>query len=207
MRKPSVRQLLRLWAEDYQTHHRDWFRPGFRALFAYRFGVWRMSVRPKLIRGFLSLLYKYLYRRSAYVYGIEIPYTAVIGRRVTLEHQHGIVIHGATVIGDECVLRQGVTLGIRSEKHPNDAPCLGKRVSVGAGAKILGAVRIGDDAKIGANAVVLCDVPPGCTAAGVPAKIVSEPTNVSTTAAPNVNVGSSKTSNQGPHVLDSEMIA
>ncbi|QDT08789.1 serine O-acetyltransferase [Planctomycetes bacterium K23_9] len=169
----SIRQLATLWAEDYRTHQSDWFRPGFRALATYRFGVWRMGVRPKLVRGLLSVLYKHFYRRSAYYYGIEIPYTARIGRRVTIEHQHGIVIHGASIVGDDCVLRHGVTLGIRSENHPTDAPHLGNRVSVGAGAKILGAVSIGDDAKIGANAVVVCDVPAGCTAAGVPAKILT----------------------------------
>ena len=73
------------------------------------------------------------------------------------------------VIGDDCVLRQGVTLGNRYLDRPGDAPVLGRRVNVGAGAKLLGPVQIGDDAVIGANAVVLHDVPAGATVVGIPA--------------------------------------
>ncbi|WP_245412142.1 serine O-acetyltransferase [Methylocella silvestris] len=104
--------------------------------------------------------------------GITLPEYATIGRRLNIEHFGGIIIHGATVIGDDCVLRQGVTLGNKRNDQPLDAPILGDRVEVGAGAKILGRVRIGNDALIGANAVVLCDVPAGATAVGVPARIV-----------------------------------
>jgi serine O-acetyltransferase len=75
------------------------------------------------------------------------------------------------VIGDDCILRQGVTLGNRTLDRPLEAPQLGSRVNVGAGAKLLGAIRVGDDATIGANAVVLAHVPPGALAVGVPAMI------------------------------------
>ena len=169
------RERVAFWSlvrEDYDANGRDWFRPGFRALAVYRFGVWRMTVRSKVLRAPLSVLYKILYRKCAYGYGIEIPYTARIGRRVTIEHQHGIVIHGASAVGDECVLRQGVTLGLRNESEPDQAPILESGVSVGAGAKILGAVHVGANARIGANAVVLRDVPAGGTAVGVPARIL-----------------------------------
>jgi serine O-acetyltransferase len=107
------------------------------------------------------------------VYGIELPYSVKLGQRVVIEHAGAIVIHGSAEIGDECILRQGVTLGNRYLEKPFDAPRLGKRVNVGAGAKILGAVYVGDDAQIGANAVVLCDVPAGATAVGIPARIIA----------------------------------
>jgi serine O-acetyltransferase len=91
---------------------------------------------------------------------------------VVIEHQGAIVIHGDTVIGDGCIIRQGVTLGNRRLNEPFDAPVLGQRVNVGAGAKILGKVAIGDDASIGANSVVLTDVPSGRIAIGIPAKLL-----------------------------------
>jgi serine O-acetyltransferase len=105
-------------------------------------------------------------------YGIELPYSVKIGRRVIIEHQGAIVIHGNSVIGDDCYIRQGVTLGNRYMDRPLEAPILGNGVNVGAGAKILGRVRIGDHATIGANAVVLRDVPAGATVVGIPARIV-----------------------------------
>lgn len=129
-------------------------------------------MRPKLLRAPLSILYRMLYRRCRNVYGIELPYTVTLGRRVVIEHQSGIVIHGNTVIGDECIIRQNVTMGIRSMDALDTAPVLGSRVSVGAGAAILGRVVIGDGACIGANAVVIADVPSGTTAVGIPARIV-----------------------------------
>ena len=161
--------LLALVREDWVAHGRDWTRPGFRAMAAYRFGVWRMTVRPKILRAPFSLLYRWMYRRCRNRYGIEIPYSAKIGRRVVIEHQSGIVIHGDCEIGDECVIRQGCTLGNKTLDRPFDAPKLGRRVNVGAGAKILGAVTVGDGATVGANAVVLKDVPPGMIAVGIPA--------------------------------------
>ena len=106
-------------------------------------------------------------------YGIELPYSAKIGRRVIVEHQSGIVVHGNAEIGDDSIIRQGVTLGNKTMDRPADAPVLGRGVNVGAGAKILGAVRIGDCAQIGANAVVLSDVPAGMVAVGVPARVLA----------------------------------
>ncbi len=131
-----------------------------------------MRVKSKWLRAPLSLLYRMLYRHVRNVYGIDLPYTVRLGRRVVIEHQGAIVIHGNTIIGDESILRQGVTLGNRYLERPLEAPCLGKRVNVGAGAKILGAVTLGDDAQVGANAVVLTDVPAGATAIGIPARIL-----------------------------------
>lgn len=166
-------EALSLWAqvrEDWVAHGRDWTRPGFRTVAVHRFGVWRMRIGSKALRTPFSLLYRMLFRRCRNGYGIELPYSAQVGRRVVIEHQGGIVIHGNSVIGDDCVIRQNCTLGIRRMSAPDDAPVLGNRVDVGAGAVILGRVHIGDGAAIGANAVVLSDVAPGRVAVGIPAQ-------------------------------------
>ncbi len=169
MESPGL--LKQIW-EDWVAHERDWTKPGFRAIAVYRFGVWRMTVEPKWVRAPLSIFYRFLYRKIRNRYGIEVPYNAKIGRRVIIEHQGGIVIHGHSEIGDDSIIRQGVTLGNRYLDRPLEAPKLGARVNVGAGAKILGGVQIGDDANIGANSVVLKNVGCGETAVGVPAKIL-----------------------------------
>ncbi len=169
---------LGLWEqikEDWIAHGRDWTKPGFRAVAVYRFGVWRMKVKPILLRAPLSILYRALFRKIRNTYGIELPYSAQLGRRVIIEHQSCIVIHGDCVIGDDCIIRQGVTMGNRYLDRPFDAPKLGKRVNVGAGAKLFGNITIGDDVSIGANAVVLTDIPAGKTAVGIPAKIIGSP--------------------------------
>lgn len=171
----STTRAPRLWqvvAEDYVAHGRRAMEPGFQALLVHRFGVARMKVQPRLARAPLSVLYRALARTISSVYGIELPYTAQIGRRVVFEHQHGIVIHGAAVIGDDCIIRHGVTLGMRSMARATEAPVLGRSVNVGAGAKIIGRVQVGDGACVGANAVVLDDVPAGRLAVGVPARLV-----------------------------------
>lgn len=173
----SESEVLGFWAqlkEDWIAHERDWTKPGFRAVAVHRFGVWRMSLEPKILRGPFSMLYRALYRKVRNSYGIELPYTVQLGRRVIIEHQSGIVIHGYCAIGDDCIIRQGVTMGNRYLDKPLDAPKLGMRVNVGAGAKIFGNVTIGDDVNIGANAVVLSDIPAGKTAVGIPAKILEQ---------------------------------
>lgn len=179
MSEPEPLGLWQQIKEDWEAHGRDWTKPGFRAVAVQRFGVWRMSLEPKLLRAPFSLLYRALYRKVRNGYGIELPYTVALGRRVIIEHQGAIVIHGYCHIGDDSIIRQGVTLGLRHLDRLFDAPKLGKRVNVGAGAVILGNVAIGDDANIGANAVVLSDVPPGATAVGIPAKILAEGSRVS----------------------------
>lgn len=170
-------ESLTLWqliVEDWQAHGKDWTKPGFRAVAIHRFGVWRMGIQPRLLRAPFSILYNMLFRKVRNTYGIELPYTVKLGRRVIIEHQSAIVIHGACQIGDDCILRQGVTLGNRYLDKPFDAPKLGNRVNVGAGAKIFGDVTIGDGSNIGANAVVLKDVPAGATAVGIPAKVIEQ---------------------------------
>jgi serine O-acetyltransferase len=158
--------------EDWIAHGRDWTKPGFRAVAVHRFGNWRMTIQSKWLRAPFTLIYQALFRKVRNTYGIELPYTVRLGRRVVIEHQGDIVIHGYCAIGDDSIIRQGVTLGNRYLEKPLEAPQLGIRVNVGAGAKIFGNVTIGDGAAIGANAVVLQDIPAGATAVGIPAKIV-----------------------------------
>ena len=168
-RDVGLRELVK---EDFAMHGRDWTRPGFRAMFVYRLGVWRMRIGSKLVRFPFSFLYRRMFIHVRNHYGIELPYSATLGRRVVIEHQGGIVIHGNTVIGNDCIIRQGCTLGNKTLDAVFDAPTLGNSVNVGAGAKILGKVTIGEGASIGANAVVLKDVPAGATAVGIPAKVL-----------------------------------
>lgn len=157
--------------EDLKAAQEGLLSLGFWALQIYRFGHLRYRFNNKIIRIALGLVHLPLYKIAEMFCGVTIGVSAKIGRRLTIEHSGGIVVHGNAVIGDDCVIRQGVTIGNRRLNAPMDAPILGNRVNVGAGAKILGNVKIGDDAQIGANAVVLSDVPPGAIAAGVPARL------------------------------------
>jgi len=162
--------LLASILEDLKAHGRDWTKPGFRAMAVYRFGVWRMSLEPRAARMAFGPLYWSAFRFVRNMYGIEIPYSAKLGRRVIVEHQGGIVVHGNAEIGDDTIIRQGVTIGNKNLDEPLDAPKIGARVNIGAGAKILGKLSIGDDAAVGANAVVVGDVAPGTTVVGIPAR-------------------------------------
>ncbi len=106
--------------------------------------------------------------------GIEIHPGATIGRRFFIDHGMGVVIGETAEIGDDVTLYHGVTLGGTSWKEGKRHPTLGNGVVVGAGAKILGPIHIGDNAKIGSNAVVVKDVPADATAVGIPARILDE---------------------------------
>ena len=156
---------------DWRTHNYDWSRHGFWALLVYRFGNWRYTIKNRVLRMPLSFLYKFLKMMADSLCGIELPCEAVIGERFVIEHIGGIVISGDAVFGDDCVIRNGVTVGLR-HRQERGSPRIGNRVDIGAGAKLLGPIRVGDDVAIGANAVVLCDVPDGCIAVGVPARVV-----------------------------------
>lgn len=104
--------------------------------------------------------------------GVEIHPAAQIGRRLFIDHAMAVIIGETTIIGDDCVLYQGVTLGGTGKETGKRHPTLGNNVMVGVGAKVLGNITIGDNSKIGGGAVVVHDVPPNCTVVGVPGKIV-----------------------------------
>lgn len=156
--------------EDWQTHGRTLSRQGLWAMAVYRFGNWRYRIPNRVVRAPFSMLYKMLKVFSEILTGIELPCEATLGRRFRIDHFGGIVISGDAVFGDDCVIRNGVTVGLRHTGH-RGAPVIGNRVDIGAGAKVLGSIRIGDDVAIGANAVVITDVPSQSIAVGVPAKI------------------------------------
>ena len=158
--------------EDRALYREGWWAQGLWALAIYRLAAARYARPRGVVRSLWGTVAKLGGKWAECVCGISLPDCATIGRRLRIEHFGGIIVHGAAVIGDDCVLRQNVTLGNRSEDRPMEAPVLGDRVQVGAGAVILGAIRIGDDAIIGANAVVLHDVPAGAVAVGNPARIL-----------------------------------
>ena len=162
--------MFDLLREDWRTHGRDFTRQGLWVMAVYRFGRWRYRVRPAALRVPCSLLYKVLKLASQILTGVDLPCEATVGRRFCIEHFGGIVISGDAVFGDDCVVRNGVTVGLR-RTGVRGAPIIGDRVDIGAGAKVLGDIRIGDDVSIGANAVVLCDVPSNHIAVGVPARV------------------------------------
>lgn len=166
-----MQALFQAIQDDLRTYRGDWTAQGFWALAVHRFGAWRYSVHFGPLRKMLSFVYKFAFKIVQILTGIELPCEAAVGRGTRIDHFGGIVVSGYAVIGDRCVLRQGVTIGLR---HVDDvvAPRLGDDVNIGAGAKILGRVVIGDHVDIGANAVVLCDVPAYCSAVGIPARII-----------------------------------
>jgi serine O-acetyltransferase len=156
--------------EDWRTYEGDVARQGLWVMAVYRFGRWRYKVRPAVLRIPFSFCYKILKLASQILTGIDLPCEVSVGRRLLIEHFGGIIISGDTQLGDDVVIRNGVTIGLRRTGQ-RGAPILGNRVDVGAGAKILGAIRIGNDVAIGANAVVLEDVPDNCIAVGIPAQV------------------------------------
>jgi serine O-acetyltransferase len=156
--------------EDWRTYDRQLARQGLWVMWVYRFGRWRYTIRRRWLRLPFSALYKLLKPFSEILTGIELPCEATLGRRFRIDHFGGIVISGDAVFGDDCIVRNGVTVGLRHAGQ-RGAPIIGNRVDIGAGAKLLGPIRIGDDVAIGANAVVLADVPPNSIAVGVPARI------------------------------------
>lgn len=139
--------------------------PGIHAILIHRLGARLWLWNFKWLARFVSHL-------GRWFTGIEIHPGATIGRRVFIDHGMGVVIGETAVIGDDSTLYHGVTLGGTSWKKGKRHPTLGKGVVVGAGAKILGPITIGDGAKIGSNAVVVKDVPAGATAVGIPARIL-----------------------------------
>lgn len=158
--------------DDFRAHNRDWGAQGFWVMIVYRFGRWRYGVRPALVRKFFSLIYKLLFKLIQIVTGIELPCEAKVGRNFMIDHFGGIIVSGYAQFGDNCRIRNGVVVGLRriDEKF---APVIGDNVDIGSGAKLLGPIHIGNNAIIGANAVVLCDVPADSIAVGIPALVKS----------------------------------
>lgn len=139
--------------------------PGFKALRSHKKAHWFYNHNMPFIARAIS-------QRSAYKTGIEIHPGAKIGRRVVIDHGHGIVIGETAEVGDDVMIYQGVTLGGTGKDIGKRHPTVESGVMIGAGAKVLGPITIGKNAKIAAGAVVVKDVEPNCTVVGVPGEIV-----------------------------------
>ncbi|HTX55874.1 MAG TPA: serine O-acetyltransferase [Candidatus Acidoferrales bacterium] len=140
--------------------------PGFHALVAHR-------VNHRLWRWGWVHLARWFSHVARFLTGIEIHPGATIGQAVFIDHGMGVVIGETAEIGDRCTLYQGVTLGGTSLAHVKRHPTLGKNVTVGASAVVLGAIVVGDGARIGSGSVVVRDVPANATVVGIPAHVVA----------------------------------
>ena len=138
---------------------------GYKAVRSHRKANWCYRHGFKFLARFIS-------QRCVRRTGIEIHPAATIGRRLFIDHGTGVVIGETTIIGDDCTLYQGVTLGGTGKDTGKRHPTLGNHVMVGAGAKVLGPITIGDNVRIAAGAVVLSEIPSDSTAVGVPARVV-----------------------------------
>ena len=141
--------------------------PGLRAIRMHRKAHWCYRHR-------LLFLARWISQRAARKTGIEIHPGATIGRRFFIDHGTGVVIGETTIIGDDVTLYQGVTLGGTGKDTGKRHPTIGNGVMIGSGAKVLGPFTVGDNSMIAAGAVVLKEIPPNCTAVGVPAQVVKQ---------------------------------
>jgi len=139
--------------------------PGLRAVRMHRRAHWCLQHK-------LRFLARWISQRAVRKTGVEIHPGATIGRRLFIDHGSGVVIGETAEIGDDVTIYQGVTLGGTGKETGKRHPTIGNGVIIGSGAKVLGPFRVGDNAKIAAGSVVLREIPPNCTAVGVPARVV-----------------------------------
>ncbi|HZL37723.1 MAG TPA: hypothetical protein VFC78_20570 [Tepidisphaeraceae bacterium] len=177
MNPPDI-GLLALLREDRKVHGSIW-EQGFWAIGVHRLGNWRMGL-PKFIRPPFTILYRCLFKWVEWTCGITLPYTVILGRRVRIWHHGGMILHAAR-IGDDVHIRQNTTFGIARKDRLHELPIIEDRVDLGCGVAVLGSVIIGHDSAIGANAVVLKDVPANSVAVGVPARVVKSNCGAETT--------------------------
>jgi serine O-acetyltransferase len=164
----SLRAQLR---EDLARHRGEWTRPGFQALAIQRFGA--RALHMKGLPGKVARkVHKLLFVFARNIYGIELPAQTKIGRRLLLGHQHGIVVHPCSTIGDDCVIRHNVTMGAGARYWTDEAPHLGDRVRISPGVVIIGEIHVGDDVQIGPNALVTTDVPAGAMVFEKPTRVL-----------------------------------
>lgn len=140
---------------------------GVKAISYYRVAHWFYTKK-------LYFIARYLSQRARRITGIEIHPAAVIGDGVFIDHGMGVVIGETTILGDNCTIYQGVTLGGTGKDKGKRHPTIGNNVVIGSGAKVLGPFTVGDNSKIAANAVVLSEVPANCTVVGVPGRVVKK---------------------------------
>jgi serine O-acetyltransferase len=163
--------FVQLLMEDLRTHDGDPFEQGFWAVAVHRFGNWRMGFRWRIVRAPLTVIYFFSSKMVEWTCGITLPYVTKLGRRVRLWHHSGMILH-ARSIGNDVHIRHNTTMGVVRRNENCAIPIIGDRVDIGCGVSILGGVRIGSDAVIGAHSLVLSSIPNGATAVGIPARVV-----------------------------------
>lgn len=165
--------LIRLIISDYRVNKRNW--KGFLILFMYRLAHAHLTA-PLIIKPF-SFLYLIFYKIMTELFiGIEIHWRATIGKGAALFHGYGLVVHSDSIIGNNVILRHGVTIGMKRYDGQVCAPVIGDNVDVGASSIILGKITIGDNVSIGAGSIVVKDVPANSIVAGNPAKVIKSKT-------------------------------
>ena len=167
---PGVLALIR---EDLRRHWGDLTRPGFQALAIYRLRhrVHRDDAGP--FAALARLLLRPLGGIMRFRFGITIHPTAELGMRPSIRHQGGILVGPNVTLGDDCEILQGVRIEpSRAHSGSGGSPTIGNRVLIGARSQVCGEIRIGDDARIGPNAIITVDVPAGATAVARPSKVV-----------------------------------
>jgi len=152
----------------------------FWACVTYRLAHWAPSIRFSLLRRAMCLFCGGLWLVASTIAGTEIKAGAIIGRRFQIHTSQAILIADGVTIGDDCTINTGVCLVHRANSRGEGVPVIGNHVYFGVGCKVIGNITVGDYAVIGANAVVLKDVPPGHTAVGIPA--VAKPSRVADSA-------------------------
>lgn len=163
-----LRALLNQLRSDL-NRHQSVRQPGFWLLATYRFGRYAYEL-PKPVRPIGSAMYGVMLTAGEFLLGSTVHRETKIGEGLHLVHAHGIMIAPSAVLGDRVGIMQDVTIGNAAER--TGTPVIGNDVFIGAGAKILGPVRVGDRARIAANSLVISDVPADATAIGVPAKMM-----------------------------------
>jgi serine O-acetyltransferase len=167
----SLREVL---AEDFATYDRRWVEPGFWAVAVHRLGARVDRFPVAAIRRPLEVAHKLLSTTVDWVWGINVPRQTRVGRRVRIWH-NGSIFLNARSIGNDVQIRHDTTLGsvrMADAGRPELLPVIEDRADLGSGSCILGDVTVGEDAVVGANAVVLRSVPAGATVFGVPARVV-----------------------------------
>jgi serine O-acetyltransferase len=169
---PSDIRFWELILEDFRTHDSNLLEPGFWAVAVHRFGNWRMGIRPRILRFPFTVLYRILHRSLDWFWGIDLCYSVKLGRRVRLWH-HGSMFLSAQAIGNDVHIRHNTTFGLAHRAETTRKPIIEDRVDIGVGVCILGSITVGHDGVIGANSVVVRDVPPNTTVFGIPARPVN----------------------------------
>lgn len=155
LRRVGLRKILK---EDYKHHRGDWSWPGLHALWLHRIGVYGATMRRPW-RSFFAVFHGIGHVFCRNVYGIELARSVQVGRRMMIAHQHGITVQKFARFGDDCLLRNSVTLSAGPNWVKGVGPVVGNNVTFEVGAIVLGNVKIEDNVRIGPNCVVTTDVP------------------------------------------------